>query len=502
MSIAELEAEDFLAGLQALLPRGAAWARDHDAGLTALLTGIADQQARQHARTADLSERESDPALTDEMLADWERAYGLPDPCNPSVTDPAARRAILLAKIIEGRTPTLPTILELIAGYGVDAAITEHRPHHCEDDCEYPVYDEPWAFAWTVWAPIGVGLPHACVVSRIAPAHTVPIFDDYQQTRNFLIGFPTRTTLRRPGSAPYYDYRGLLQSAAADVARFDYDPALPYNMIPNPWGDGAGAPTLPDGWAVVSGSGITPQYLSSGVRDGIPYTRWRLQGTSSGAGYPVIHFQPFDSAAAPTGTDTCATMYLEVVRVGGTHSTIAFRARNVGLNGAGAVVGDYTTTIADGATRTFADGPFVYPRNMTAAGVVSARVGIAHVNTSGRVFDIDFDIGFPTLRVGSLTPLTDTVPIATLAQRFNGLPRYGLRGMLFEPSESEALTLDLPEGTYDVLVRGGTQNVAGTFYEAEGALAASDFGMAFAWPAEAVTDGERHLQSITVVKVV
>ncbi|GGJ14301.1 putative phage tail protein [Neoroseomonas lacus] len=500
MTIAGLGEDDFLAGLQALLPRGAAWPRDPEALLTKLLSAIAAGQARQHERTADLSEVESDPALTDEMLEDWERAYGLPDLCNPAVTDKAARRSVLLAKIIEGRTPTLPTIAQIIAGYGVTASITEHRPHTCEDHCEYPLYDQPWAFAWSIYSPIGQGLSYACAVQRIAPAHTVPIFAPYRWLWSLFNGLQVGATLRRPGSAPYHDYRGQLQSAAADVARFDYNPALPYNIIPNPWADGTGAPTPPDGWSVAAGSGITPVYLSSGVRDGIPYTRWRLQGTSSGGGFPIIHFQPFDSASAPTGTDVCGTIHFEIARLGGTHSVVDFRHRCTGVNAGGTVTGNYSTTIADAAVRTFGSGPFVQARNMAAADIVFARAGIMSGNAAGRVFDIDIDIGFPTLRVGSLTPLTTTVPIADLVERINNIPQHGLIGLLVEPGESEQLTFAMPDGTYDMLVRAGTVNVAGTFYEAT-AYAAGGFGLTFVWPAAAVTAGERHVQTFRLTKV-
>ena len=59
--------------------------------------GMAEARARQHAgarviglcdywgfvdgRAADLLERESDPRQTVELLPDWERNWGLPDPC-------------------------------------------------------------------------------------------------------------------------------------------------------------------------------------------------------------------------------------------------------------------------------------------------------------------------------------------------------------------------------------------------------------------------------------
>src|SRR6185436_10340839 len=45
---------------------------------------------------ADLLETESDPRKTLELLTDWERAWGLPDPCFPETITISARRRMLL----------------------------------------------------------------------------------------------------------------------------------------------------------------------------------------------------------------------------------------------------------------------------------------------------------------------------------------------------------------------------------------------------------------------
>lgn len=495
MTIAALGEDDFLTGLQALLPRGAAWPRDPEALLTKLLSAIAAGQAAQHARTADLSEVESDPALTDEMLEDWERAYGLPDLCNPEVTDKAARRSILLAKIIEGRTPSLPTIEEIVAGYGVTASITEHRPHTCEDHCEYPIYDEPWIFAWTIFSAVGDGLAHQCTVRRIAPAHTVPIFTTYRRLRSFFIGLPAGDTLRRPGAANYVDYRGKTQSAAANVRRLDYA-ALTYNQVPNPWGDGS----PPTNWQAVAASSVTPAFLASGVRDGIYYTRWRVQGTSTGSSFPQIRTALIGDIPAVAGNAFSGEAYVEVVRVGAGNTAPAPTTATFSLVGytSGGAQSEISASPAIGA-RTFASGPARVQRTMSGGTTASALLRLSIPNASGLVHDWDVEIGFPILAPG-LSYLADSVPLATLANRLNGIPQYGLRGMLVEPSESEQLILDMPDGIYDMTVEAGTVSIGGTNYEAS-AEAIGGFGVAFVWPPDAVTAGEKHVQTITLIKV-
>ena len=67
--------------LAALLPIGPAWPREYDSTLMALIGGLSQIWGDVDGRAADLLETESDPRTTVELLPDWERAWGLPDPC-------------------------------------------------------------------------------------------------------------------------------------------------------------------------------------------------------------------------------------------------------------------------------------------------------------------------------------------------------------------------------------------------------------------------------------
>lgn len=143
----------YLAQLQQLLPPGEAWPRDADATLTQLLAAVAERLDSVHERALDLAD-ELDPRTTLEMLKDWERVAGLPDACMADVADTInERQAILHAKITGRGGQSRQYFIDLAERLGYAITITEYRPFTCEMDCEDPVADEDWWFAWQVNAP-------------------------------------------------------------------------------------------------------------------------------------------------------------------------------------------------------------------------------------------------------------------------------------------------------------------------------------------------------------
>jgi uncharacterized protein YmfQ (DUF2313 family) len=64
-----------------LLPQGQAWPRDPGSTLDLTCRGLSEYWGTVDGRAADLLEQESDPRITIELLPDWERNWGLPDPC-------------------------------------------------------------------------------------------------------------------------------------------------------------------------------------------------------------------------------------------------------------------------------------------------------------------------------------------------------------------------------------------------------------------------------------
>src|SRR5215813_10315339 len=90
---------DYARVLEALLPHGPAWERDRDSVQGRLIYGLAGVWGDADGRAADLLERESDPRQTVELLPDWERAWGLPDPCMSEPRTIADRQIALVTKM-------------------------------------------------------------------------------------------------------------------------------------------------------------------------------------------------------------------------------------------------------------------------------------------------------------------------------------------------------------------------------------------------------------------
>ena len=88
--------EDYYEAMMALLPQGQAWPRAIELTLSMTIRGLADYWGFVDGRAADLLEIESDPRKTVELLPDWERNWGLPDPCFLSATSIPERQRILV----------------------------------------------------------------------------------------------------------------------------------------------------------------------------------------------------------------------------------------------------------------------------------------------------------------------------------------------------------------------------------------------------------------------
>ncbi len=194
---AVLTGDDFAAQMLALRPTGAAWPQDPDAAQWAYFAGLGDCVALVNAASANLSEVEADPAQTLLLLGDWETDYGLPDPCTPANPTLAQRHQLLLGRIaaIGGQSPAYYE--GVAAAMGSTITIQTYQPFqagvsHAGD----PLLNDAWAYAWTVtmsglqasyFSAGGSGAgdptasyitpPASCLLQRLAPAHTVLIFN-------------------------------------------------------------------------------------------------------------------------------------------------------------------------------------------------------------------------------------------------------------------------------------------------------------------------------------
>src|SRR5262245_6863016 len=126
------DGEDYTLAFLSLLPVGQAWPKAWDCGSDSLLyrvhRGLAYYWGFVDGRAADLLTRESDPRLTVELLSDWERAWGLPDPCFPDATSIAERQKMLVLYMTYLGGQSREYYEKLLACLGIKIKIQEFAP--------------------------------------------------------------------------------------------------------------------------------------------------------------------------------------------------------------------------------------------------------------------------------------------------------------------------------------------------------------------------------------
>ncbi len=114
--------------LRALLPRGAAFPNDLEVStLDELLTAIADSFERVDADVYRLIE-EVDPRTTSELIVDWERICGLPDPGSELGETLTARRNAVVQRITTLGSLTAAFLTAQAAQLGFTITIVEYQP--------------------------------------------------------------------------------------------------------------------------------------------------------------------------------------------------------------------------------------------------------------------------------------------------------------------------------------------------------------------------------------
>lgn len=152
--------DDFTQAFLRDLPQGQAWPRDRDGTLARIVDGLCQYWGFVDSRAADLLERESDPRTTIEILEEWERAWGLPDPCFPSATTISERQRMLVMIMtwIGGQSRAYFKSVAEWLGYTIE--IKEFAPFMCGisqvGDTRTPPPDsliEDQNFRWYIGSP-------------------------------------------------------------------------------------------------------------------------------------------------------------------------------------------------------------------------------------------------------------------------------------------------------------------------------------------------------------
>ena len=187
-------AQQYRAQLRTLLPAGPAWEPERVPELALVLTGLSQELARIEARAFALL-NEMDAGGVNELVPDWERVMGLPDPCiglEPVFED---RRLAVRQRLTAVGGQSCSYFVEIAARLGYpEATITERRAPRFGRSRFGAARFGTWAaqFMWTLntgprrrlgrrfgasyWGErFGVNPSGAleCVIRRSAPAHAL-----------------------------------------------------------------------------------------------------------------------------------------------------------------------------------------------------------------------------------------------------------------------------------------------------------------------------------------
>lgn len=189
-------AAEYKEQLKLLLPPGQAFPREPGTNIDALLDGLSVELARVDAHGTRLVP-EANPLTTSELLADWERAAGLPDKCAGTLEETIqGRRNALVAKLsgTGGQSPSYFIGLAQALGYTI--SIQEFRPFRAgRSAAGDSLTNGDWVFTWMVHAPSvtiiafragrsAAGEPLRswgnsaleCKLNQLKPAHTILLF--------------------------------------------------------------------------------------------------------------------------------------------------------------------------------------------------------------------------------------------------------------------------------------------------------------------------------------
>ncbi len=120
--------EDYAVALSALLPLGQAWPRNEEGALMRVVKGLTRIWGDFEVRASKLLEMESDPRSTIELLPDWERNWGLPDPCYTEPQSIAERQLALVMRMTLMGGQSREFFIEVAAMLGYSITISEYRP--------------------------------------------------------------------------------------------------------------------------------------------------------------------------------------------------------------------------------------------------------------------------------------------------------------------------------------------------------------------------------------
>jgi len=234
-------------------------------------------------------------------------------------------------------------------------------------------------------------------------------------------------TFTRASTATYFDAAGVMQTAAVNAPRWDYDPATLQlrgllledqrtNGTRNSTMVGAvpGSPgTLPTNWVVGGSPAVVPQVVATGTENGIPYIDIRLSGTAASAQFQVTQDGGVGMVAALNGQVWTGSVYIR--QIAGTLNGIT----NIQLLITEATTAGATIRSNFGPTITATSAPLASQRSsMTATLSGGGTVGAVYTRvqwntTTSAAIEATFRIGAPQIELGDFA--TSYIPTTTVA---------------------------------------------------------------------------------------
>lgn len=183
------------------------------------------------------------------------------------------------------------------------------------------------------------------------------------------------------------------------------------NSIRNPRGEGGSAPsTLPTNWAVETAAGLTTEFLSSQVINGVDTVTLRISGTASGTSYSLLFESPTQIVAAALQA-WAASLHarLDAAPVPPTSHQLRIVPRTAA--GAGIAGGITSQTLA--LTGTLAR--YTHATSSIGSSVSTARVTADYraALTSGVAYDWTLTLGWPQIELAASSASTVLPPVGT-----------------------------------------------------------------------------------------
>lgn len=166
MGVIRSSADAYTQQLYQLLPQGPAWPIEGDNASARALPPVGAALQSMHARAEQLID-EADARTTSELLDDFERVVGLPDPCLDPPQSTAERRRRVVQRLTYQGGQSAAFFIGLLNALGyAGASVTEYRPFRASSKCNAPLNQGGWRYGWTVNVPAGVNVQVMTCVGR------------------------------------------------------------------------------------------------------------------------------------------------------------------------------------------------------------------------------------------------------------------------------------------------------------------------------------------------